>query len=118
MEDHKQIADFIKQGKYEEAAKHLNEAIEKNPKDSVAYSHFGHLLSIIGDHERAISFYKKAIEIEPTLSTAIFGLGNVYFDQENYELAVKFFSATLKKRASRSRRLFYAWLKLLSHGRL
>lgn len=51
----------MKEGKIEEAAKLLNEAIEENPKDAIAYTNFGNLLAHVQDQERAIIFLTRQL---------------------------------------------------------
>ncbi len=55
---------FMQEGKWEEAAKAFNEAIEENPTGCLLLILIlAMYLSAVGDDEKALKFYQKAIEI-------------------------------------------------------
>src|SRR5690606_28665333 len=97
MDKNKTGIEFMKEGKWEEAAKSFMEAIEENPGDAVSYINFGNVLSAVGETEKALSFFKKAIEIDEGASAAYYSAGNVYFEQENFEEAKNMFEQALLK---------------------
>ena len=75
---------YMKEGKWEEAAKTFSEAIEENPNDAVAYINFGNVLTAVGEREKAVNFYKKAITIDENAGAAFYALGNLYYESEQY----------------------------------
>lgn len=86
---------LIQDGKLEEAAQFFGEEIEKNPKNELAYVHFGQVVEMSGDLEKAIIFYERALELNNTLATAYYALGNVKFELELYDEAEKAFQSAL-----------------------
>ncbi len=96
MEKNRQAILFMKERKYEEAAKLFNEIIEEYPKDPIGYINFGNLLRDINELESAKRFYLKAIELDAKAATAYYGLGSLYFEKENYQKAQSYFLQTVE----------------------
>ena len=59
MDKNQQGIEFMQQGKYEEAAKVFNEAIEENPNEPVAYINFGNVLLLLVKRIKPSSFIKR-----------------------------------------------------------
>jgi tetratricopeptide (TPR) repeat protein len=83
MDKNQQGIEFMQQGKYEEAAKVFNEAIEENPNEPVAYINFGNVLTAVGETDKAVKFYKKAIELDENAAAAYYSLGNLYYESDS-----------------------------------
>jgi len=71
------IQAYIKESKFNEAAKRLKKLLEANP-DAKTLRMYGYLSLKLGDYQKAVESYKKAIELEPQISS--------YF---NYALALQ-----------------------------
>ncbi|MDI6642086.1 MAG: tetratricopeptide repeat protein, partial [Elusimicrobiota bacterium] len=72
-------------GKYEEAIKCYDKAIEINPKHYKFYCNKGVALDELGKYEEAIACYDKAIEINPQCYEAYFNKGNAYYHLGKYK---------------------------------
>ena len=70
---------LIQLGRYEEALKAYDKAIELNPNDAVTWCNKGVVLRVFGRYEEALKAYDKAIELKPDLAEAWYGKGCVYF---------------------------------------
>lgn len=88
---------FMKDGKWEEAAQTFMEAIEEMPSDPVAYINFGNVLTALGDNERAMNFYNKAISLDENATAAYYSKGNVYYEVQSFEKAKNMFEQAMKK---------------------
>src|SRR5699024_4846425 len=75
MDTNQQAIDYMKKGKYEEAAKCFNALIEEKPDDPVGFVNFGNLLLHMNDLSRAKNFFEKAIQLDADAATAYYGLG-------------------------------------------
>jgi tetratricopeptide (TPR) repeat protein len=95
MNKNEQGIQFMKEGKWEEAAKAFIEAIEANPDDAVAYINFGNVLSAVGDIERAMNFFQKAIELEGG-GAAYYSAGTLFYEKKQYNEAKDMFEKALK----------------------
>ncbi|HEU0228409.1 MAG TPA: tetratricopeptide repeat protein, partial [Arachidicoccus soli] len=60
----KQAIEFMREKKFEEAAKLFIEIIDENPEDPIGYINFGNVLELMHQHDKAERFYLKAIELD------------------------------------------------------
>ena len=74
---------YFRQGKYEKAIKHYNEAITLMPNFDWAYLNRGTAYRVLGNLDRAIQDYSKAIEINPDFAEAYYNLGGAYMGRGN-----------------------------------
>ena len=65
-----------KKGKYEEAIKHYDQAIDINPQSVNAYNNRGNAKRALGRHRDAIADYDQAIDINPQSANAYNNRGN------------------------------------------
>jgi tetratricopeptide (TPR) repeat protein len=107
---------FMKEGKWEDAAKAFLEAIEEMPSDPVAYINFGNVLTAVGDSERALNFYDKAISLDDNATAAYYSKGSLYYDQENFEEARKMFETAMKKGLETGDNFFMLGMSLAQAG--
>src|SRR5688572_21325022 len=91
MDEHAKGVRLLQEGRYDDAAKQFEEAIEENPDDPMPYLHFGDLLAATGDAENALNIYKQALELDDALATAYYGAGNAYYKLALYDEAKKMF---------------------------
>ncbi|MEQ8192140.1 MAG: tetratricopeptide repeat protein, partial [Candidatus Eremiobacterota bacterium] len=76
---------FIKLGKYKEAIKYFDKAIEINPKDVEAWNNKGYTFIKLGKYEEAIKCFDKAIEINPKDAEAWNNKGHAFKEMCKYE---------------------------------
>lgn len=107
---------FMKEGKWEEAAKAFMEAIEESPADPVAYINFGNVLTAVGDNERALNFYDKAISLDEDATAAYYSKGGLFYDQQDFEEARKMFETALKKGLETGDNFFMLGMSLAQNG--
>lgn len=72
---------YLLQGKSDLAKKNLEEAIQKDPNNSLLYFNLGVISEQIGPKDKAPDYYKKAIELKPDNTDALFNLGAFYYHQ-------------------------------------
>lgn len=78
---------YVRQGKYEEATKEMEQASALFPDDSNYLRILGELYQIKGQTNKTIDLFKKAIESNPQNADLYAKLGKVYFDQKRYNEA-------------------------------
>lgn len=93
---------YINEGKYEDALKSLDEAIEANPDISSHWCLKGFCLTLIGENKKAISTLEVAIELDPTLVFAWNTLGMAYSNLNQYEKSLIFFEKAIELNESSS----------------
>ncbi|MFT9596724.1 tetratricopeptide repeat protein [Mesobacillus sp.] len=108
--------EFMKEGKWEEAAKAFAEAIDAQPENPVAYINFGNVLTAVGDTERAMNFYDKAISLDENATAAYYSKGSVYYDNQNFEDARKMFELAMKKGLDNGDNFFMLGMTLVQMG--
>ncbi len=108
--------EFMKEGKWEEAARAFMEAIEAYPADPVAYINFGNVLTAVGDTERAMNFYDKAISLDENATAAYYSKGGVYYDAQKFEEAKNMFELALKKGLETGDNFFMLGMSLVQMG--
>jgi tetratricopeptide (TPR) repeat protein len=108
--------DFMREGKWEEAAKAFAEAIDAQPKDPVAYINFGNVLTAVGDTERAMNFYDKAISLDENATAAYYSKGSVYYDNQDFDEARKMFELAMKKGLDNGDNFFMLGMSLSQLG--
>ncbi len=69
---------LINLGKDDEAYKEYQEAVQKNPKDGLAWAGLGYLEKLKGNINKAKEYYEKAYENNPDNLTICFTLGEIY----------------------------------------
>ncbi len=72
---------YDRQGQWQEALFHYNQAISIDPKSSEAYYGRGNVHSAQGDFRQAVSDYNQAIIIKPDYAAAYYNRGNAYIKQ-------------------------------------
>ncbi len=80
-----------KLGRYGEALKALNRALEINPKDSNAHNQMGNCYSLMGLKAQALLEYEKAIELNPKHAEAVYNLATLYDRKKEYEKAKHYY---------------------------
>ncbi|MCM3663890.1 tetratricopeptide repeat protein [Mesobacillus subterraneus] len=108
--------EFMKEGKWEEAAQAFMEAIEAHPADPVAYINFGNVLTAVGDIERALNFYNKAISLDENATAAYYSKGGLYYDEQNFEEAKNMFELAMKKGLETGDNFFMLGMSLAQMG--
>jgi len=78
---------YVRQGKYEEATKEMEQASKLFPDDYNYLRILAELSQVKGQLNKAIDFFKKASECAPKNADLYAKLGKIYFDQKNYKEA-------------------------------
>jgi tetratricopeptide (TPR) repeat protein len=86
---------MAEQGKYREALRHCDRAIEINPGRASFYSNRGIAHAGLGDFKQAITDYDRAIEIDPKQASFYSNQGIVYTKLGDYEHAIADFDRAL-----------------------
>lgn len=87
---------FSRQGKWDEALRHLTRAYELYPHDKDLHLCLGNVYSSLDRSERAIAHYREALRIDPGFAKAYFNLGNVYAQMGKREDALISFSKAIE----------------------
>jgi tetratricopeptide (TPR) repeat protein len=77
------------EGKYNEAIKAFDKAIELNPRDAVAYNNRGAAYGQIGNYKQQIDDSNKAIELNPKVAVAYNNRGVAYGELGSYEQEIE-----------------------------
>lgn len=80
---------LVIEGKYNEAIKAFDKAIELNPKDAVAYNNRGAAYGQIGNYKQQIEDSNKAIELNPEDAVAYNNRGVAHGELGNYEQEIE-----------------------------
>jgi tetratricopeptide (TPR) repeat protein len=87
---------LIGQGSYDEAIRHLNEALRIFPEYEDAHLNLGVAKEKQGLWKEAITHYSDAIRINPDYAKAHNNLGNVYTRQGRFKAAIDHYSEALR----------------------
>jgi tetratricopeptide (TPR) repeat protein len=94
----------------------LNRAIERNPRDAVAYSDRGYLHCKSGDFQKGMIDFEKAIELDPRNPAPRNGRGSVYLVAGDFSRAITDFTKAIKLRPEFSSAYFTFFLDLFWIG--
>jgi len=90
QDEHKQIANFFKNGDYQSALDFLASIEEKAKDDSDFWYYSAHIARKLGDLNRAEIFCKNALEISPDSRDANFEMGIIFQSTGEYKQAISF----------------------------
>lgn len=101
-------AKAIEAGRYDEAVKTLQKAVEKSPDDIAAQFHLGLACSLAGQDSAAIAAFRKTLTLKPDLYEAQINLGNLYVRARDYAAAEPWLklAVTQKPKAERANYLY------------
>lgn len=88
--------DLYQQGKYHEACKAYEKAIEINPTHTDAYNNWGIVLAALKKYEEAIEKYQKAIENKPNSADTYNNWGFALFYLKRYEEAIEKYAKSIE----------------------
>jgi tetratricopeptide (TPR) repeat protein len=80
--------ELVEEGRWQEAIKEYDEAIELDANMAFAYLNRGQVYNLLGDRQRAIADLDKAIELDPNLDLAYFYRGNAYENLRDSQRAI------------------------------
>lgn len=92
----KKAARAVERGEYEEAIALLRRVVAADPKDFVAWSQLGTLLSARREHEEAEQAYARALAARPDYATALVNLGRLRMARKNFDGAVEVLSRAVE----------------------
>jgi tetratricopeptide (TPR) repeat protein len=82
-------------GRYDDAARLFNKAVDADPSDASALINLGTALGQLGDLNAAIERFQSALKIDPAEATALFNLGVLSGQTGDHAAAVEYLSAYL-----------------------
>jgi len=82
-------------GRYEEAVKSFDKAIDLNPEDSLAYNNRGTVFEKMGRLDKAFEDYKKAASLSPNDFKAYYNLGVIFGRTGKIEKAMEYFDRSI-----------------------
>ncbi len=88
--------DLYSMGRYDDAIKYFNRALEIDPSYIKALSNKGVVLNKLGRYEEAIKCFDKVIKVNPNLSTAWNHKGEALSSLRQYEEAIRCFDKALE----------------------
>jgi tetratricopeptide (TPR) repeat protein len=83
-------------GKYEEAVKSYQAAIDKEPEEPIYYNNLGISLTQLNRVEDAIAAYQKMLELQPDSYSANKSLGELYGEKQEFRQALPFFTKAVE----------------------
>ena len=86
---------YMVEGKHEDAKKHIEKAIEKEPDQAIFHSNYGALLQAMGKIKDAIRTYKKSLKIDKKCFQSHYSLGVLYADRQEFDKAVESYTNAL-----------------------
>ena len=113
---YKQTQALIESGKYLEAIKILNKAIELNPNYAEAYNNRGNAYSYLKQYTKSMQNFNKAIELDPGYVWAYNNRGNAYSNLKQYRKAIQDYDKAIEldpnyAEAYLNRGMIYFYLK-------
>jgi tetratricopeptide (TPR) repeat protein len=87
---------YLDQGRLDEAADALNQAIELDPDLANAYAARGSAYFYMGEHERGMADLNRAIELDPNLVMAYYNRGTANLNLGEYEQAIADYERVLE----------------------
>jgi len=75
----------LRQGRYEEAAFYLRQALQFQPDDPVALNNLGTIFWLMGRNDEAEEYYRKALALKPDDYSIVNNLGNTLWHQTAFE---------------------------------
>lgn len=87
---------LYRRGKYEEALKCYEKALEIDSKFAKAWNNRGYVLAKMGRKEEAVKCYQEALKIDPNYFTALKNLGDSLYDLGRVEEAMDCYSRALE----------------------
>ena len=82
---------YLVERNYQDALKHIELAIIKEPNQAIFHSNYGGLLQTIGRIDDAIKSYKKSLKIDKKCFQSLYSLGIIYTDKKEYKKAKDFY---------------------------
>ena len=90
QDEHKKLADFLRNDNYQSALDFLAEIEERAKNDSDYWYYHAHLARKMGDLNRAEEYCDKALAISPNFRSAVFELGMIHQVKGDYKKAISF----------------------------
>lgn len=116
QEESSKASKLFQQGKYEEAVKLYQEAVEKNPDDPIYFYNLGIAYMRLNKIDEAIEALKKMIEIQPESFLALKYLGELYAKKGDYEKSSKYFNQAVKISSDDPEAYYNLGISLMNSG--
>ncbi|SIS65431.1 tetratricopeptide repeat protein [Belliella pelovolcani] len=92
--------EFAKNGKFDEAFKIFEKAINLYPDASGPYTNRGNIYRMRKSYDLAIADYSKSIELSPDNLDVNYARANAYLDARNFEMAILDYSTIIERNPS------------------
>lgn len=86
---------YVKEGREDEALKHLRTALDSKPDFADAWIEMGNILQDKGEMAQAEDAYKKALSFSPSMEGAYYNLGNIYLKSGHPAAALEYYNEAL-----------------------
>ena len=83
-------------GRYEDAIRYFDQALEIDPRNVAVLSNKGNCLDSLGRYEEAIRYYDISLEIDPCNADALNNKGNCLKNLDRYEEAIRYYDKALE----------------------
>ncbi len=104
-------------GRYQEAIREFQRAVEHTPGLPTAYGNLGFSLYMAGQPERALEAYLKALAINPNFPVVHNNLGNIYSEEGRNEMAMSEYERAIALNPKYATAHFNLGLLLIKAGR-
>ncbi|MBN2160521.1 MAG: tetratricopeptide repeat protein [Spirochaetes bacterium] len=87
---------YFFQKKFDLAESLLQQIIDSNPENALAYSYLGDIFLINRKYDGALDLYRKSVELRPDVGENYFRMGQIYYYKKNGELSVDYFKKAIE----------------------
>jgi tetratricopeptide (TPR) repeat protein len=92
----KKAASYFFQKKFDMAESLLQQIIDKNPDNALAYAYLGDIFFIKKRYDGALDLYQKSIELKPEWGDNYFRIGQIYYYKKDGRQAVEYFKKAIE----------------------
>ena len=78
---------------WEDAEKHYQRALERNPNHARAYLGYGTYLTVLGRPDEAVEMAQRAVDLDPLSASTMGTAGDIYYFVDDYEQAIHHYRA-------------------------
>lgn len=87
---------YFFQKKFDMAESLLQQVIDREPENAIAYSYLGDIFLIKQRYDGALDLYRKSIDLNPDAGENYFRLGQIYYYKKDGDQAISYFNKALQ----------------------